>query len=138
MEVRKYRYPPLFQSLHHATLLLQKTYSNTCFPKWKKSKEHFRFYSKRQSENSAQQSSCYRGCAPPGLLGARPSSIPWTHTQRLSIKLPELWTISVRICALFYFFSPFISNMCPKVSEKSRRDYLLVWKHSKDFPCKLM
>lgn len=28
---KKYRYPPFWESLHYVTLLLQKTYINTCF-----------------------------------------------------------------------------------------------------------
>lgn len=67
------------------------------FANRKKSEEDFRFYEKRQKVNTA-----FGVCFV--VRGALPSPFPGNHAQHLSLKPPELWTVSVSICCISIYF----------------------------------
>lgn len=80
--ISTYRYPPCFESLCYAILLLWKTY--ICFyvcVSQKKSKEKFCFYEKRQKAkitfNVCFPVSHYRGSRAPQTSRVVPPLLPW-------------------------------------------------------------
>lgn len=81
--------------------------------------------------------SCHRGSTQSGAArGAQPSSFSGATTQHVSIKLQELWAVTVSICAP----SPPILHPLVRCVLRIRRawEVVRVWEHSTIFPCKLM
>lgn len=99
-----YTYSLLFEISSYATLLLQKTCIRCCFDQLTEPKGFLLLQKKKASgENSIQCLSCskLRG-------GAHPKQQEWRHQTpfpgtALSIRPPELWTVSVSIWALSRF-----------------------------------
>ena len=76
------------------------------FANWKKSKKDFCFWKKEEKQKQYSVLVLQGSILEAGLTWAArqapPSSFPDNYTLHLSIKLPELWTMCVSICALFH------------------------------------
>lgn len=111
------------------------------FSNCKKTEKNFLLGKKVKTENSVWHLFCHQpyGGSTPHKQRERPLPAPSPDTQHLSIQRPELWTVSVGVCALSWFFlCASISKMCPNTSEKPKRGNFLGLGILKFFPCQSM
>ena len=100
----KYRYSPPFESLLYATLLLQKSYISACFCWTKNPREFSILWRKKKGEKSLHhvlQRALIEAVYTLSKKSSTTKLLPqtWVYTQYLSIKTPQLWTLSVSSCA---------------------------------------
>lgn len=136
-------YTPLFEKWVWTTHFYERPTLVPVFDNQEKSEEDFCFYQKKGEKLKQCRAFVLKDPLQKVAHSLSPraawlSSCPGNSTQHLSIKLPWLWTVSVSICALAWFFCASISRMCSKVSEMLKGVIFWVWEHSKTFPYKLM
>lgn len=129
--------PLLFASLH-AALLFQKTLQQYLFSLTTRNPKRILLPGKKvKSKNSIQHlyycKLFWRQCTPRWPAGSSPSSFPRNYTHISASGCPNF---GLCLCAFVFcinLFCVFISKMCPEMTEKPNRSYVLYVKTPKQF-----